>query len=66
MLMLTPKQASERTGGTVSADFIRSACRRGSFQHRLPSVNTGKRRHAWKIPAEVFDRWLEEEASGRW
>jgi len=39
---LTCKQISERTGGAISAEAVRSFCRRGPRNHPLPHVRTGR------------------------
>ncbi|MEY8460103.1 hypothetical protein AALA69_03115 [Eggerthellaceae bacterium 24-137] len=58
---LTCKQISERTGGAISAESVRSFCHRGPRNHPLPHVRTGRSGKYIHIRPSVFDAWYEEE-----
>lgn len=62
--LLSPKAVSERTGGVVSAEFVRAACRRSPGHHRLPHIESGRTRPVLKIRWSDFERWYEEEMHG--
>lgn len=58
---LTCRQISERTGGAISEEAVRSFCHRGSKLHPLPHVRTGRKRPIIRIRWSVFCEWYAEE-----
>lgn len=58
--LLSPREVSRRSG-VVSAEFVRAACHRGAACHRLPHIESGKKRPVLLIRWSDFERWYEEE-----
>lgn len=58
---LTCRQISERTGGVISEEAVRSFCHRGPKFHPLPHVRTGAKRQRIHIRWSVFCAWYAEE-----
>lgn len=58
----TPKEISELSGGTMSEESIRAACRRDVEMHPLPHTRTGTReRSHYRISESAWNKWLDEE-----
>lgn len=58
---LTPREISERTGGKITAEAVRSYCHRGGKFHPLPHVTVGKTGKHLRIRWSTFCKWYEEE-----
>lgn len=58
---MTCKQIAAQTGGAVTEEFVRAACRRGSKFHPLPHVESGAKRPVFRVRWSVFCEWYADE-----